>query len=68
MAGPDQTNPLSKYFRQPKIYLRLPSKGKFYPPGVIDMPAPSLMPRPNVILIVVSKVLEVGLDSYSNYL
>ena len=37
MAGPDQTNPLSKYFRQPKIYLRLPSKGKFYSPGSLVM-------------------------------
>lgn len=32
-----QGNPLSKYFRQPKIYLRLPSKGKFYPQGAIEM-------------------------------
>ena len=29
-------NPLQKYFRQPKIYLSLPSQGKFYPPGSID--------------------------------
>lgn len=32
------SNPLRKYFRQPKIYLRLPSKGKFYPAGALDMP------------------------------
>ena len=31
-------NPLSKYFRQPAIYLRLPSGGKFYQPGAIDLP------------------------------
>lgn len=31
-------NPLSKYFRQPAIHLRLPSKGKFYSAGAIDMP------------------------------
>ena len=31
-------NPLSKYFRQPAIYLRLPSGGKFYPPGTLNMP------------------------------
>jgi len=31
-------NPLSKYFRQPKLYINLPSKGKFYKPGAIDMP------------------------------
>ena len=29
-------NPLTKYFRQPKIYLSLPSKGSFYPPGSIQ--------------------------------
>jgi len=31
-------NPLKQYFRQPSIYIRLPSKGQFYPPGTIDMP------------------------------
>lgn len=29
-------NPLQKYFRQPKIYMSLPSKGLFYPPGVLQ--------------------------------
>jgi hypothetical protein len=28
-------NPLQQYFRQPAIYVRLPSQGKFYPPGAI---------------------------------
>jgi predicted nucleic acid-binding protein len=28
-----QINPLQKYYRQPKIYIRLPSSGNFYPPG-----------------------------------
>lgn len=32
-------NPLSQYFRQPAIYIRLPSQGNFYPKGSIDMPA-----------------------------
>jgi hypothetical protein len=32
------TNPLSKYFRQPAIHLRLPSGGKFYPQGAINLP------------------------------
>lgn len=27
---------LTKFYRQPKIYISLPSKGKWYPPGVID--------------------------------
>lgn len=30
-------NPLQKYFRQPKLYITLPSNGKFYPPGAIEM-------------------------------
>ena len=33
-----QINPLQQYFRQPAIYARLPSGGKFYPPGTIDLP------------------------------
>lgn len=33
-----QTNPLTKYFRQPSIYLRLPSDGEYWPSGSINMP------------------------------
>ena len=29
-------NPLTKYFRQPKIYLSLPSGGAYYPPGSLQ--------------------------------
>ena len=29
-------NPLSGYYRQPKIYIRLPSGGKYYPEGALD--------------------------------
>lgn len=29
-------NPLQKYFRQPKIYLTLPSEGHYYQPGSIE--------------------------------
>lgn len=29
-------NPLASYFRQPKIYIKLPSEGRFYPDGSID--------------------------------
>jgi hypothetical protein len=29
-------NPLSGWFRQPKIYIRLPSNGEYYPPGALD--------------------------------
>ena len=30
-------NPLTSFYRQPKIYVRLPSKGKFYEPGSLDL-------------------------------
>lgn len=30
-------NPLKQYFRQPAIYIKLPSQGNFYPPGTLDM-------------------------------
>lgn len=32
-----QANPLSGYFRQPAIYLKLPSKGKYYPKDTVKM-------------------------------
>ena len=31
------TNPLSTYFRQPKVYVKLPSQGRFYPEGALDV-------------------------------
>lgn len=31
-----QHNPLQKYFRQPKIFVQLPSKGLFYTPGALQ--------------------------------
>ena len=37
-------NPLTQYFRQPAIYIRLPSGGKFYPPGSLQMPPNSELP------------------------
>ena len=30
-------NPLKKFYRQPKVYLDLPSRGKYYPDGAIEM-------------------------------
>ena len=36
VAAPKR-NILSGYFRQPKIYIRLPSEGKFYPPNTLDV-------------------------------
>lgn len=34
---PKKFNPLSSYMRQPKIYITLPSKGKWYTPGSIEL-------------------------------
>lgn len=34
----ENQNPLQKYFRQPSIYVKLPSGGKHYPQGSIDLP------------------------------
>lgn len=32
-------NPLSQWFRQPKVYIKLPSNGEFYPHGALDKSA-----------------------------
>lgn len=34
---PTPSNPLKKYFRQPKIYIKLPSSGNFYKKGAIEL-------------------------------
>lgn len=39
-----QNNPLRQYFRQPAIYVRLPSQGRFYPDGVLSETANSEYP------------------------
>lgn len=39
-----ETNPLQKYFRQPKVYTTLPSKGEYYPAGAIEMPENGELP------------------------
>ena len=33
-----QNNPLKKYYRQPKQFIKLPSEYEFYPEGTIDVP------------------------------
>jgi hypothetical protein len=42
--GEKMTNPLSQYFRQPAIYIKLPSQGNFYPEGMLDMPPNGELP------------------------
>jgi hypothetical protein len=34
----NQSNPLSQYFRQPAIHVRLPSQGQFYPANALVLP------------------------------
>lgn len=43
---PDSTvqNPLSKYFRQPKIYIKLPSRGQWYANGAYENTATGEIP------------------------
>jgi len=37
-AMPRKANPLSNFMRQPKIYIALPSQGRFWPKNSIDIP------------------------------
>lgn len=37
-------NPLSKYFRQPALYIKLPSEGKYWPQGSLDLPVTGEIP------------------------
>ena len=37
-------NPLSQYFRQPVIYIKLPSQGNYYPEGALEMPQNGELP------------------------
>jgi len=38
------TNPLSKYFRQPALYINLPSEGRWYPDGGVEIPVTGSVP------------------------
>ena len=38
------SNPLMKHFRQPAIYLKLPSNGAYWPEGSIDLPVTNEVP------------------------
>lgn len=35
---PIDNNPLKQYFRRPALYIKLPSEGKYYKPGVVNIP------------------------------
>lgn len=37
-------NPLRQYFRQPAIYIKLPSQGRFYPENTLSMPPTGELP------------------------
>jgi len=41
---PKNPNPLSQFFRQPAIYVRLPSQGRGWPQGSLDMPQNGELP------------------------
>ena len=38
------TNPLFKHFRQPAIYMQLPSNGEYWPDSALEMPATGELP------------------------
>lgn len=40
----NSTNPLAKHFRQPQIYIKLPSEGRWYPQGSLEMPVTKEIP------------------------
>ena len=40
----NQSNPLSKHFRQPQLYIKLPSGGKWYRPNELDLPVTQEIP------------------------
>jgi hypothetical protein len=44
MESSINNNPLAKHFRQPAVYLKLPSGGRFYPQGTLDLGATGEIP------------------------
>lgn len=44
MPNSGQINPLFKHFRQPQMYLKLPSKGRWYPEGSLVVPPTGELP------------------------
>ena len=41
---PKKANPLMNFMRQPKIYIRLPSEGRYWAPGSIEIPENGELP------------------------
>lgn len=39
-----RNNPLTSYFRQPTIHVKLPSQGRYYPEGTLDLPVTGEIP------------------------
>ena len=44
MESSINNNPLAKHFRQPSVYLKLPSGGRFYPEGALELGATGEIP------------------------
>lgn len=44
MSSEGITNPLSKHFRQPALHFRLPSRGRHWPEGSLDLPVTGELP------------------------
>jgi hypothetical protein len=40
----ESSNPLKRFFRQPAVFLRLPSAGNYYPSGAIEIPPTKEVP------------------------
>ena len=40
----NSSNPLAKHFRQPQIHLKLPTGGRWWPPGSLNMPPTGELP------------------------
>lgn len=40
----NQNNPLAKFFRQPAIYIKLPSNGQYWPEGSLELPESGEIP------------------------
>jgi len=43
-TAPNSVNPLAKYFRQPAIYIKLPSSGKYWEENALELPANGEIP------------------------